>query len=75
MWSPCGAALVKTYADLRMKMMKGGDGDGEPIEAPGSEQPGARLVRHLGVHTASEGDEGGMVKLAVADNISREATT
>lgn len=36
-------SLVKTYADLRMTMMHGGgDGGGEPIEPPQSEQAGAR---------------------------------
>lgn len=36
-------SLVKTYADLRMKMTNsGGGGDGEPIAPPQSEQPAAR---------------------------------
>lgn len=41
-------SLVKTYTDLRMKMMNtGGDGAGEPLEAPQSEPPDARgLASH-----------------------------
>lgn len=36
-------SLVKTYADLRMKMINsGGGGDGEPIDSPPCEQPNVR---------------------------------